>query len=84
MTYTALVTDQIGCSYAETFDIGIDFVTDMELNTLTSPVTCWNAADGTATVSVNGERRVQFEWSDPFGQTTSTAVGLTKTPTRSW
>lgn len=79
MTYTALVTDQIGCSYAETFDIGIDFVTDMELNTLTSPVTCWNAADGTATVSVNGgEAPFNFEWSDPFGQTTSTAVGLTE------
>ena len=79
MTYTALVTDQIGCSYAETFDIGIDFVTDMELNTLTSPVTCWNAADGTATVSVNGgEAPFTFEWSDPFAQTTSTAVGLTE------
>ena len=79
MTYTALVTDQIGCSYSETFDIGIDFVTDMELNTLTSPVTCWNAADGTATVSVNGgEAPFSFEWSDPFGQTTSTAVGLTE------
>jgi len=79
MTYTALVTDQIGCSYAETFDIGIDFVTDMELNTLTSPVTCWNAADGTATVSVNGgEAPFTFEWSDPFAQSTSTAVGLTE------
>ncbi len=79
MTYTALVTDQIGCSYAETFDIGIDFVTDMELNTLTSPVTCWNAADGTVTVSINGgEAPFTFEWSDPFGQTTSTAVGLTE------
>ena len=79
MTYTALVTDQIGCSYAETFDIGIDFVTDMELSTLTSPVTCWNAADGTATVSVNGgEAPFTYEWSDPFIQTTSTAVGLTE------
>ena len=79
MTYTALVTDQIGCTYAETFDIGIDFVTDMELSTLTSPVTCWNAADGTATVSVNGgEAPFTFAWSDPFAQTTSTAVGLTE------
>ena len=79
MTYTALVTDQIGCSYAETFDIGIDFVTDMELSTYTSPVTCWNAADGTATVSVNGgEAPFTYEWSDPFIQTTSTAVGLTE------
>ena len=79
MTYTAVVTDQIGCTYAETFDIGIDFVTDMELTTLTSPVTCWNAADGTATVSVNGgEAPFTFAWSDPYAQTTSTAVGLTE------
>ena len=79
MTYTALVTDQIGCSYAESFSIGIDFVTDMALNTLTSPVTCWNAADGTATVSVNGgEAPFTYAWSDPFSQSTSTAVGLTE------
>ena len=79
MTYTALVTDQIGCTYSESFDIGIDFVTDMELSTLTSPVTCWNAADGTATVSVNGgEAPFTYSWSDPYAQTTSTAVGLTE------
>ena len=79
MTYTALMTDQIGCTYSETFNIGIDFVTDMALTTLTSPVTCWNAADGTVTVSVNGgEAPFTYEWSDPFQQTTSTAVGLTE------
>ena len=51
----------------------------MELSTLTSPVTCWGAADGTATVSVNGgEAPFTFEWSDPFSQTASTAVGLTE------
>jgi len=79
MTYFAFVTDQIGCTYSETFDIGVDIVTDMEIATFTSPVTCWNAADGTATVSVNGgEAPFTFEWSDPFSQTTSTAVGLTE------
>jgi gliding motility-associated-like protein len=79
MTYTAHVTDQVGCTYSETFDIGINFDTDMELSTLTSPVTCWGAADGTATVSMNGgEAPFTFEWSDPFSQTASTAVGLTE------
>ncbi|MGB1348359.1 MAG: gliding motility-associated C-terminal domain-containing protein [Flavobacteriales bacterium] len=79
MTYTAHVTDQVGCTHSETFDIGINYVTDMELSTLTSPVTCWGAADGTATVSVNGgEAPFTFEWSDPFSQTASTAVGLTE------
>ena len=79
MTYTALVTDQIGCSYSETFDIGVEYVTDMSLTTFASPVTCWNAADGTATVSVNGgEAPFVFSWSDPYSQTAATAVGLTE------
>ena len=79
MVYTALMTDQVGCSYSETFEIGVDVVTDMELTTLTSPVTCWKAADGTATVSVSGgEAPYTYEWSDPYEQTTSTAVGLTE------
>ena len=77
MTYTAHVTDQIGCTHDTTFTIGVLNQTDMELSTLTSPVTCWGAADGTATVSVNGgEAPFTFEWSDPFSQTASTAVGL--------
>ena len=79
MTYTALVTDQLGCSYSETFSIGIENETDMELATFASPVTCWNAEDGTATVSVvGGKPPFTFEWSDPFGQTNATAVGLTE------
>ena len=79
MTYTAHITDQIGCTHDSTFVIGVLNETDMELSTLTSPVTCWGAADGTATVSVNGgEAPFSFEWSDPFGQTASTAVGLTE------
>ena len=79
MVYTAVVTDQVGCSHLETFEIGVDVVTDMELTTLTSPVTCWNAADGTATVSViGGEEPYSYEWSDPYSQSTSTANGLTE------
>ena len=79
MTYTALVTDQIGCSYSETFSIGVENVTDMTLAVFASPVTCWNAADGTATVSVNGgEAPFLYAWSDPFSQTAATAVGLTE------
>ena len=79
MTYLATVTDQVGCTHSETFDIGIDVETDMEVYTLTSPVTCWNAGDGTATVSVKGgQSPFTYEWSDPYGQTTATAVGLTE------
>lgn len=79
MIYTAYITDQIGCTHDSIFEVGVQFQTDMELSTLTSPVTCWGAADGTATVSVNGgEAPFTFEWSDPFSQTASTAVGLTE------
>ena len=79
MTYTAFVTDQIGCSHSETFDIEVTNETDMELILLASPVTCWNAADGTVTVSVNGGLGpFTYEWNDPFAQSTSTAVGLTE------
>ena len=42
-------------------------------------MTCWNAADGTATVSViGGEEPYSYEWSDPYSQSTSTANGLTE------
>ena len=79
MIYSAHITDQIGCTHDSIFEVGVQFQTDMELSTLTSPVTCWGAADGTATVSVNGgEAPFTFEWSDPFSQTASTAVGLTE------
>ena len=79
MVYTAVMTDQVGCTYVETFEIGVDEVTDMLLTTLTSPVTCWDAADGTATVSVSGgEAPFTYAWSDPYEQTSSTANGLTE------
>ena len=79
MTYTAYVTDVLGCELTDTFSVGVDIVTDMVITTFASPVTCWNEADGTITVSVYGSHGpFTFLWSDPYSQTTSTAVNLTE------
>ena len=79
MTYTAYVVDVLGCELTDTFSIGVDIVTDMILTTFPSPVTCWNEADGTISVSVFGAHGpFTYEWSDPYGQTTSTAINLTE------
>jgi gliding motility-associated-like protein len=51
----------------------------MVLTTFPSPVTCWNAEDGTITVSIDGGADpFTYLWSDPYNQTSSTAVGLTE------
>ena len=51
----------------------------MILTTFPSPVTCWNAEDGTITVSIDGgDFPFTYLWSDPFDQTSATAIGLTE------
>ncbi len=71
--------DVLGCELTETFSICVYIVTDMILTTLPSPVTCCNEADGTISVSVFGAHEpFTYEWSDPYGQTTSTAINLTE------
>jgi len=79
MTYTAIVTDVLGCEITDTFSIAVGIITDMVLTTFPSPVTCWNAEDGTIAVSVDGGADpFTYLWSDPYNQTSSTAVGLTE------
>ncbi|MDA0568309.1 MAG: T9SS type B sorting domain-containing protein [Bacteroidetes bacterium] len=79
MTYTAIVTDVLGCQITDTFSIDVAIITDMILTTFPSPVTCWNAEDGTITVSIDGgDSPFTYLWSDPFDQTSSTAIGLTE------
>jgi gliding motility-associated-like protein len=49
----------------------------MLINMLSSPVTCWNEQDGTATASVvGGFQPIEYLWSDEDSQTTATATGL--------
>ena len=79
MTYTAIVSDVLGCQITDTFSIDVAIITDMILTTFPSPVTCWNAEDGTITVSIDGgDSPFTYLWSDPFDQTSATAIGLTE------
>ena len=79
MTYTAWVVDVLGCELTDSFTIEVDIVTDMVLTTFPTPVTCWNEADGTITVSVfGGNAPFTYLWSDPYGQTSQTAINLTE------
>jgi gliding motility-associated-like protein len=51
--------------------------TDMILTLSSTPETCWNELDGTATVAVqNGNPPYSFLWDDSNLQTTATAMGL--------
>ena len=79
MTYTATVSDVLGCQITDTFSIDVAIITDMILTTFPSPVTCWNAEDGTITVSIDGgDSPFTYLWSDPYNQTSATAIGLTE------
>lgn len=75
--YHINIQDSIGCDADTTFEVGAEEVTDMILFMLSSPVTCWNEQDGTATVSVTGGYwPISYVWSDNSAQTTPTATGL--------
>lgn len=77
--YHVEIQDSIGCAADTFFVVGAEEVTDMLLFMLSSPVTCWNEQDGTATVSVTGGYQpLSFVWSDASGQTTPTATGLSE------
>ncbi|MDG1261046.1 MAG: gliding motility-associated C-terminal domain-containing protein [Flavobacteriales bacterium] len=75
--YTVLAEDSTGCFADSTFTIGADITTDLDVSLFTSPVTCWEEADGTATAAVTGgELPISYQWNDENAQTTATAVGL--------
>ncbi|MDZ4824368.1 MAG: gliding motility-associated C-terminal domain-containing protein [Flavobacteriales bacterium] len=76
-TYTVTVSDEAECQQDTLIVIGAEMVTDMILTLFSSPETCWNEMDGTATVAVtNGNVPINYQWNDPLQQTTATAVGL--------
>ena len=75
--YAVSLVDAVGCTEDTVFVVGAEEVTDMEVVMLSSPVTCWNEEDGTATASVTGGYAPnEFLWSDNLAQTTATATGL--------
>jgi gliding motility-associated-like protein len=75
--YPVYAIDSVGCEVQDTIFIGVDVVTDMELFMFSSPETCWNEDDGTATIAViGGFLPLSYYWDDPLEQNTSTAIGL--------
>lgn len=78
LTIEVELLDQSGCVIEEEFEVIPDIITDMILTTFSSPETCWNEQDGTATVGVqNGNLPISYLWDDPSEQVTATAIGLT-------
>jgi gliding motility-associated-like protein len=76
-TYSVFGEDATGCSADTTFTVTATIITDMQVTVFTSPVTCWDEADGTATAAVTGGTLpITYQWNDPNSQTTATAVGL--------
>jgi gliding motility-associated-like protein len=77
--YPVTVTDAFNCSSSGEIVIGYDFVSDLSAVVFTTPVTCWNQQDGTATAVVSGGfEPVSVQWNDSRLQKTHTAVGLSE------
>lgn len=69
--------DENQCVILDTLAIIPDIVTDMVLTTFSSPETCWNERDGTATIGVQGGHLpISYLWNDANTQITPTADGL--------
>lgn len=75
--YPVVATDSLGCIALDTISIGANIISDIEFTVFTTPVSCWNEADGTATIAVTGGTgEIIYEWSDADSQNTATAIGL--------
>lgn len=75
--YYVSAADTAGCTTDSSFVVEADIVTDMLVEIFTTPVTCWQTSDGTATAAVTGgQLPIQYIWSDADAQTTATAIGL--------
>jgi gliding motility-associated-like protein len=71
--------DSMGCAVDSVLLVIADIETDMVVEIFTSPVSCWQTADGTATAAVTGGAYpIQYVWSDPLAQASATAIGLSE------
>lgn len=76
--YPFEIIDSQGCIERDTIFIVEDLVSDFEVDMFSTPVTCWNEYDGTATaLTTGGLFPITFLWDDPNAQTTEVAIGLT-------
>ncbi len=75
--YEFVAFDSTGCSTDTVLTLGATILTDMTATMFSSPVTCWNENDGTATAAVSGGTEpITYQWNDELEQVTATAVGL--------
>ncbi len=75
--YPLVITDSLGCIALDTVIVGVEIISDIEYTVFTTPVSCWNEADGTATIAVTGGMgEIMYQWSDANLQVTATAIGL--------
>ncbi len=75
--YPLVVTDVLGCIERDTITVGTDITSNLEYTVFTTPVSCWNESDGTATVAATGGvGEITYLWSDVNLQETATAIGL--------
>lgn len=71
------LNDEADCAIQLEQPVIPDIITDMVLTPYSSPETCWNMIDGTATIAVqNGNLPITYYWNDQYNQITATAVGL--------
>lgn len=69
--------DSEQCVLLDTLIVLPDIISDMVLTRFSSPETCWNERDGTATIGVQGGHLpISYLWDDPNNQITPTADGL--------
>ncbi len=75
--YIVTAVDITGCSVQDTINIIAAIVTDLEIEVFTSPVSCWNEGDGTATAAITGGfEPITIQWDDELEQTGPIAIGL--------
>jgi len=74
-SYSVSVTDTNACTNVAT--VVVDEPSALQLSTSTSPVSCNNSSDGSATVTVSGGATpYSYTWNDTSSQNTATANGL--------
>lgn len=76
--YAFTITDSEGCVVNDTIHMVADVESDLNITISTTPVSCWNEKDGTATaLVVGGQEPISIQWNDEMNQTSEIAVGLT-------
>lgn len=72
-----VVIDSEGCELSGLLSIGSQAIADFDISVFSTPVTCWNEFNGTATIAVFGENPpFEIQWGDQVQQNTSTIIGL--------